>query len=129
MGPFKTTKQMPSITAKVSPAQIQVLHSTLIESHPGTNEHQRQVNGPKLPSHVNELKFTETIRTVGVPVFGNMVNSIKSGTATISISEEQSTSNQEQKQNLTGSKVSFLDCLRAFISLILCHYPGRHVLG
>lgn len=117
---------MPTISAKVSPAQIQVLHSTATGSHPTLAPHQYTSHtleaasgdnnnssgggggGPpvNLPLHTSQLRFTENIVTLP-PAFGNLLsNLVKPGAATVSASETASNMDQQQQNTATeNSKV------------------------
>lgn len=121
---------LPTISAKISPAQIQVLQSTATGSHPTLANHQplsytfepsgdnngnsSSSSGPSvnLPSNSSELRFTENIVTLP-PAFGKLLSNlkVKPGTATVSASETANMDPQQQQQQSSSgadSKVRLL---------------------
>ena len=100
----------PSISARVSPAQIEVLQATITGSHPAVSKPQQQHGlggdqpNSKLPLNVNELHFTDNIATAGVPVFGNLMNNLAGVTTVPANQEVPSGDNDQQSQ----SKVCYL---------------------
>ena len=123
---------LPTISAKISPAQIQVLQSTATGSHPTLANHQplshtfepsgdnngnsSSSSGPSvnLPLNSSELRFTENIVTLP-PAFGKLLSNLKvnPGTATVSASETANMDPQQQQQQSSSgadSKVRLPVC-------------------